>query len=323
MATQTRLTHRTGAHEIATVSRERSVYRGTSFATQRMWQDLDIYAGTPYPVLFCGPTGSGKTLLARELHARSMRKSAAFVSLSIPSVPEELRQAELFGHVRGAYTGAVADRAGALEAANGGTLFLDELGHASLKLQQALLTVIEDDVVQRVGDSRTRPVDVRYVFASAADLRELVEQRRFLEELYFRVGGLTIRVPPLRERPADILPLVERFVDDSLRELQRPYQATFSAALCRALMAAPWPGNLRELRSVARHLALKVRGDQELDVGDLPEGAWVQDDEGRAGAMQRALERAGGNKSRAARELGISRATFYREWSRLAMGDAP
>ena len=296
-------------------SRKPALFMGDSQAVRSLWRDLRAFAATPYPVVLVGRTGTGKTILAREIHALSARRRGPFLSFPLTSVPEELRHAELSGSGRGSYTGAINDRVGALEAAHGGTLFLDELNHASLGLQQTLLTLLESKAVQRVGETRVRHADVRFVLASSEDLQELVRQERFLEELLYRVDCLTIRVPDLSERRSDILPMAHHFLGEALSELQRPFLYEFALELQQFLQKYPWPGNVRQLRSICRFLAVRLDEERALDEEDLPpamrehDAAVHSDDVVR---VREVLNRAGGNKSKAARSLGISRTKMYR-----------
>lgn len=295
---------------------DRDVFFGCSRASQLLLAEICRAARSPYPVLFTGPSGSGKTTLAKYLHEHSARKSGPFIARSLTSIPEELRHAELVGSVRGAYTGATVDRVGLLERAHSGTLFLDELGYASPALQQTLLTIVEHCIVQRLGEAKDRKVDVRFVFATSADLEKLQDNRRMLRELIWRINTHAIEVPPLRDRREDIEPLAMRFLEQSFRETDRTFPVAISPALVAWLRQQPWPGNLRELQTVCRRLACCAQPECELDVVDLELSAHVGKrmpqllaPSERAHAM---LKRCGGNKSKAARELGMSRTTFYR-----------
>jgi DNA-binding NtrC family response regulator len=224
-----------------------SLYFGTAPASVSLLAEVRAYAATPYTILLVGPTGCGKTVVAELLHSLSGRSEGPFISCSLAAIPEDLRHAELSGSARGAYTGAASDRVGAIEVASGGTLFLDELGHASPGLQQMLLTILESGSVQRVGETRRRPVNTRFVLASSAGLRQLCAQGKMLEELLYRIEGFTISVPSLRERKDDIVPLAERFVAGAFLELHRPFATQLSTELCEFLRNATWPGNVREL----------------------------------------------------------------------------
>ena len=302
----------------APVSRELSaqlLFGGGSTA-DALLRDIRTFAATPYPVLLLGPTGSGKTVVARELHNLSPRFTGPYIRLPLPSIPDELRHAEFAGFRRGAFTGALEDRIGALEAAHAGTLFLDELGYASLPAQQMLLTALESGAVRRLGEVRERGVDVRFVCATTANLPALCREGRFLEELYYRIECLTIRLPSLAERRGDILPLSKRFIAEELGRLGKGFEATLSLAVVEVLLAAGWPGNVRQLKSVCRFIATRLDTDRIVDLGDLPASLTEGDSAPLcASSHTRAFEvlrRVDGNKAKAARILGITRSTLYR-----------
>lgn len=292
------------------------IFLGDSPSSRHLWRDARLFAKTPYPVLLVGPTGSGKTVLAREIHELSHVAAGPFVDFSLASLADELRAAELSGSVRGAYTGSVGDRVGVVEAANKGTLFLDETGHASLNVQRTLLTILESGCIRRVGEVRTRPASVRFIFASSVDLAELVDSGDFLDELRNRIAVLTIRLPALKDRSADILPLAKRFFNESVADLRKSTSCQFAEELNAFLESWPWPGNLRELRSVCRYLAVRVETDRAITCDDLPDHMLASvphhAPQSRHGDVLEALSRAGGNKSKAARVLGVSRTSFYR-----------
>ena len=281
-----------------------------------MWRDLQTFAVTPYPILLIGATGTGKTAVARAIHQLSPRARGPLHEVSLTSVPDELRHAELLGCVRGAFTGAVRDRVGAVEAAHGGTLFIDELGHASLPLQQTLLTLLEGGTVQRLGEIARRRADVRFVFASSSDIGQLVRSGRFLPELQFRIDGFTIQMPLLSERRADIEPLARRFLAQSLHELERPFAVEMTDELLLCLERAPWPGNIRQLQKVCLFMAVRLDSPRRLTPGDLPPGNFTETSiRSFHSVHERAVhevDRCGGNKSRAARQLGMSRNRLYR-----------
>jgi len=298
------------------ITEESRIFFGSGRFSEVLLRDLQAFAATPYPVLVLGPTGSGKTVLAKELHALSPRRLGPFVRCPLPSIPDELRHAELAGCRRGAYTGALEERSGAVEAAHGGTLFLDEIGYASLGAQQTLLTTLESGAVRRIGEVRERSVDVRFVCATTGDLPRMCEEGRFLPELFFRIECLTLQLPALVDRREDIVPLAWRFIAEELRVLDKPFTPSISEAVAQLLRSSPWPGNLRQLRSVCRFGATRLDSERELDLDDLPSSLTQalgtnREASGRDRALG-VLARVDGNKAKAARILGITRPQLYR-----------
>jgi transcriptional regulator with PAS, ATPase and Fis domain len=265
-----------------------------------------------------GETGTGKELFARAIHDSSPCRARPFLAVNCAALTETILEAELFGHVRGAFTGAVADRAGIFEAADGGTVFLDEIGKAPRSLQAKLLRVVDTGEVRRVGGVDATRVSVRIVAATNRDLRDLVGTGEFLPDLYYRLRGFEIVVPPLRERAGDIALLFERYAG-------RPA----SRAALEVLELHEWPGNVRELKNLAESVAFLAAGQGPIPRDALPD--WIRDDaecaQRRAPklddvertAVAAALARTGGNRARAARELGISRQTLYAKIARFGM----
>jgi two-component system, NtrC family, response regulator GlrR len=226
---------------------------GTSVPMRELFARLARVARSEATVLIQGETGTGKEVAARAIHEASPRAGEPFVIIDCGALPENLLEAELFGHSRGAFTGAVEARAGAVEAADGGTVFLDEIGEIPLNMQPKLLRVLESRTVRRVGETAHRPVNVRFLSATNRDLRTMVNTRAFREDLYFRLAVLPVTIPPLRERPSDILTLVKHFLPGDALSAVTPQ-------MVRELMARPWLGNVRELRNfVERALALGAR----------------------------------------------------------------
>lgn len=229
---------------------------------------IDTVAPTRAHLLITGESGTGKTVLARAVHQRSQRAEAPFVEVNCGALPETLLESELFGHAKGAFTGATGDRPGKFEAADGGTLFLDELGTASHELQVRLLRVLESQQFERVGETRTRQVDVRLIAATNANLAEEVRAGRFREDLYYRIRVVTLEPPPLRERPGDVLLLAEAFLERFARLHERPLEG-FAPEALEALVNHPWPGNIRELLHAVERGVLLSKGPW-VEVGALP-----------------------------------------------------
>jgi len=223
-----------------------------------------MVAPTHANVLILGESGTGKELVARAIHDRSPRKAAALVRVNCASVPRELFESEFFGHVRGAFTGAVKDRVGRFQLANGGTLFLDEIGEVPLELQSKLLRVLQEGQFEKVGEDRTRTVDVRIIAATNRDLAAEVKAGHFREDLYYRLSVFPIELPPLRDRLEDILALAHHFLQQSARKLRAP-APRLTPANVRELQSNDWPGNVRELQNVIERAVIRSRnGGLEL-----------------------------------------------------------
>jgi two-component system nitrogen regulation response regulator NtrX len=289
-------------------------------------------------VLIFGENGTGKELVARNIHQMSRRRTAPFVEVNCAAIPEELIESELFGHVRGAFTGAVADRRGKFEAAHGGTIFLDEIGDMSLKTQAKVLRVLQEQVMEAVGGSSRIKVDARVLAATNKDLTAEIRAGRFREDLYFRLNVVPIFVPPLRDRQEDIPLLADHFMAMLAREYGRRPK-TFEADAVLALQQYAWPGNVRELRNVVERLMIMVPGDRIssrdltfLDQGVLagPEAparspattASLHDarDQFERDFILRALSAQQGNISRTAEALGIERSNLYRKMRSFGIG---
>jgi two-component system nitrogen regulation response regulator NtrX len=231
---------------------------GASEPMVRLRDQISMAAPSNGRVMISGENGTGKELVARQIHAQSHRRAAPFIEVNCAAIPEELIESELFGHVRGAFTGAVADRRGKFEAANGGTLFLDEVGDMSLKTQAKVLRALQEQVVEPVGGRGSVRTDVRVIAATNKSLTEEIRQGRFREDLFFRLNVIPIFVPPLRERGDDVLRLAEHFIAEFAREYGRRPK-TFSAGGVAALRAYRWPGNVRELRNTIERLMIGAR----------------------------------------------------------------
>ena len=305
--------------------------RGSSRPMQRLFTQIERSAKTDLPVLIRGESGTGKELIARELHQRSPRASKPFVAVNTAAVSENLVESELFGHVKGAFTGADRAREGVFRRADGGTLFLDEIGDMPASVQTRLLRVLQEGIVQPVGSEDGIRVNVRIISATHQDLEQAITDKVFRHDLYFRLKGIELTVPPLRERQEDILLLANSFL---------PSDRAFSQCAVAALMAHRWPGNVRELQQmIASGAALGEEGKitaRDLDlIADLhssPTSSWepyldlplseardrVTDDFERA-AIGHALEKESGNISAAARRLGIHRQSLQQKLRQLGM----
>ena len=314
---------------------------GRSPAMRNLFHLLETVAATSSTILISGETGTGKELAARAIHHSSPRRANRFVALNCSAIPETLLEAELFGHVRGAFTGAVGTRQGRLEQANKGTLFLDEVGTMSPALQAKLLRVLQEREFERVGDSHTIRIDVRIIAATHSDLTKMVADGTFREDLYYRLNVIPVQLPPLRDRREDIPLLVQHFLQKLGAEQAPPRTVTMSQEALRRLMAHAWPGNVRQLENIVERALAFSQGRAQVDVGDLgPElqrvtvesegaGAWFPDEgmdleryiEGvELGLIKRSLERTRGNKVQAARLLNLKRTTLIEKLKRLERG---
>ena len=232
---------------------------GQSGACRRIISQVEVVAPTDATVLILGETGTGKELIAREIHQRSRRNDKPLVRVNCTSIPRELFESEFFGHAKGAFTGAIKDRAGRFEIAAGGTLFLDEVGEIPLELQSKLLRVLQEKCYERVGEDRTRQTDVRIIAATNRDLKKDIGAGHFREDLYYRLNVFPLQAPPLRERKGDITLLATHFVELLVKELGCPKPRLTRAGI-EALESYEWPGNIRELRNVIERAAIFARG---------------------------------------------------------------
>jgi DNA-binding NtrC family response regulator len=289
-----------------------------SAAMRRVLTLAEQVAGQPTTVLLTGESGTGKEVVARHIHRCSPRAEAPFVAVNCAALTESLLESELFGHERGAFTGAVQSRPGRFELAHGGTLFLDEVGETSLPLQTKLLRVLQERQFERVGGTRTLAVDVRVVAATNRDLRQAIAERTFREDLFYRLNVFPIHLPPLRERREDILPLAEHFLRRLAFRMGPPPRPLSDGAKA-LLLSYDWPGNVRELQNAMERALIVATGDS-IRPEDLPlaagTGGAAPQPSGRSlaeiekQAILQALERCGGDRRRTAEALGISRRTL-------------
>jgi two-component system response regulator HydG len=303
---------------------------GDSPSMRSVYGAIRKAAETLATVLITGESGTGKELVARAIHYSSRRSAAPFIPVNCGGIPEGLIESELFGHMKGAFTGAITSRAGFFLTADGGTIFLDEISELSLPLQVKLLRVLQDKEVVMVGASRSRQVDVRILAASNKDPRRLVERQAFREDLYFRLNVIGIEVPPLRERGDDILLLVRHFTVKYAREFGRP-APRFSDAVLASLLTYPWPGNVRELENLVQRLVIMTE-EPVIDVPQLPEA--MRFSAARPAVVHRSLAEVeaehiravlasvGNNKTSTAKILGIDRKTLREKLKSMGAPDA-
>jgi two-component system response regulator AtoC len=306
--------------------------RGLIAASVAMQQALALVARVAEhntTVLITGESGTGKEVIARAIHRASPRATRAFVGINCAAIPENLLESELFGHVRGAFTGATADKAGLFEQASGGTLLLDEIGELPVGLQAKLLRVLQESEIRRVGDQKTRRVDARVLAATARDLEAEVRAGRFREDLFYRINVVAIVLPPLRERRQDIAPLGRLFADRLAKRFARPL--AISDAGLKWLEAQDWPGNVRELENAIERAAVLTNHEilSPADLQSEPLSSPISDDLGEKGeeggtlretvedaerrAIADALKATDGNRREAAKRLGVSlRTLFYK-----------
>jgi two-component system, NtrC family, nitrogen regulation response regulator NtrX len=317
---------------------------GESYAMRQLREQVAMAAPTNGRVLIYGENGTGKELVARTVHALSRRRAGAFVEVNCAAIPEELIESELFGHVKGAFTGAVSDRRGKFELADGGTIFLDEIGDMSLKTQAKVLRALQEQVVQPVGGTSSVRVDVRVLAATNKDLPSEIRAGRFREDLYFRLNVIPIFVPPLHDRREDIPLLAEHFMAGFAREYGRRMK-TLDATAVAALQDYAWPGNVRELRNVIERLIIMVPGDlitaRDLAFLEGPFASYAEPEEpGADGESEhltlqaarsrferefilKALAAQQGNISRTADVLGVERSNLYRKMRALGIAARP
>ncbi|MFD2257139.1 sigma-54-dependent transcriptional regulator [Luteolibacter algae] len=291
-------------------------------------------AGSTASILLLGESGTGKSMIAKEIHARSTRKNKPFVTVNCPALSKELLESELFGHVKGAFTGALRDTRGKVHAADGGTLFLDEIGELPKELQPKLLRLLQEWEYERVGDTKTYKADVRIIAATNRDLADEVKNGEFREDLYFRLNVISVALPSLRDRREDLLHFAEQYLTFFAKQYRKEVRE-FSPSAKEAVMRYPWPGNLREMRNAIERAVILAQGPN-IDTGDLPamnagisvsntadgDGPWIGGEfsmeEIEESHMLKVLETTS-TLSRAAEILGINEATLYRKRKRLGL----
>jgi len=305
-------------------------FLGNSPAIRQLADDAERVSGSDYPVLITGETGSGKGVLAKWLHDHSPRAEEPLVEMNCAGFGRELLETELFGHEVGAFTGAVQRKLGLFEVAQHGSAFLDEIGDMDLQVQPKLLKILEEKRFRRLGDIHERELDIRLIAASHQDLAELVRQKKFRSDLYFRISTVVLRVPPLHERLADIPALAERFLEGSAIDVGRTHLSLSDHAL-KALAEYSWPGNIRELKNVIERAVLLAREDviQPTDLHlDFKAEIIAQTDstltfrEAQSRHIQTALQAEGGNIARTATRLGMSRSSLYNKLKTLGISAA-
>jgi len=308
---------------------------GVSKPFKQLIAFIDKIAATDATVLLTGDSGTGKELVARNIHARSARIEQEFVAVNCAAIPHELIESELFGHVKGAFTGAVRDKKGKFELADGGTLFLDEVGELAIDLQAKLLRVLQERIIEPVGSEKQVDVDVRIIAATNIDMKQKVAERLFREDLYYRLNVLPIRLPSLCERDEDIPLLVNEFT----RRFGGATDISVSADLMEALRKHSWPGNIRELENLIERMVI-LRSSNALDISDLPAdfnqsensdphgdstvpgqtGKQVTFHSAQKQMIVEALKRSGGNRTRAAKELDIPRHVLVYRMKKYEIG---
>ncbi len=331
MATAKRALEQNANHEkIQPENLKSGAMVGSSPKMIELYKEIARVAPTRSTVLILGESGTGKELVARAIHQNSPRRDKSFIAVNCGALTESLLEAELFGHTKGSFTGANADRRGLWEEAEGGTLFLDEIGETSSAMQVKLLRALQEGEIRRVGSTLTRKVDARIIAATNRDIEEEVKTASFREDLFYRLSVVTLRVPSLRERPTDISILAEKFLNKARKNIGKE-SLHFSKNALKTLIVYEWKGNVRELEAAVEYAALRARGNEIL-AEDLP--VKLLSDEFKQSAARfhlselyadlpsfeelekryllHVLEKTGGNRTKAAEVLGIDRRTLYR-----------
>lgn len=299
---------------------------GKSEASRQLYDYVRLVAPTPMSVLILGASGTGKEYVARRIHELSARKDKPFFALDCGAIPKDVAASEFFGHKKGSFTGADADKRGAFEVANGGTLFLDEVGNLSYDVQVQLLRALQERRIRPVGGDRELTVDIRLVCATNENLEQAVAEGRFREDLYHRINEFTVYMPQLRERGNDIFLFADLFIRQANAELQRQVDG-LDAAAAELLVQHSWPGNLRELNNVMKRAVLLAR-DSQITAAELQQAmgpvrhnavTTLHDEATERQRIEEALRQTGGNKAKAARLLGIDRKTIYNKMEKWGM----
>ena len=299
---------------------------GKSEASRQLYSYVELVAPTPMSVLILGASGTGKEYVAHRIHDLSQRRDRPFFALDCGAIPRDVAASEIFGHKKGAFTGADADKRGAFEIANGGTLFLDEVGNLSYEVQVQLLRALQERRIRPVGGTKEIDIDIRLVCATNENLEEAVSEGRFREDLYHRINEFTIYMPKLSERGSDLFLFADLFIRHANEELNRNVEG-FDSGAAEMLASHSWPGNLRELNNVVKRAVLLTRGSQittaelTLAMGQIRTDNVLQlhDEDTERQRIITALQQTNGNKAKAARLLGVDRKTIYNKIEKLGL----
>lgn len=312
-------TTRTASEKRSAPSSASAFLEGESEAARQLYNYVGLVAPTTMSVLINGASGTGKEYIAQRIHQLSKRAAQPFIAIDCGSIPKELAASEFFGHVKGSFTGALADKTGAFVAANGGTLFLDEIGNLGYEIQIQLLRALQERRIRPVGSTQEIAVDIRLVSATNENLEQAIEKGTFREDLYHRINEFTLRMPELRERREDILLFANFFLDQANKELDKQL-AGFDAKVSRALLDYHWPGNLRQMKNIIKRATLLAQTPfitlAELDTELLEAPTFgtnisLKNEDTEKEHILEALRQTGNNKSRAAHLLGVDRKTLY------------
>lgn len=302
---------------------------GESDAAKQLYNYVKLVAPTNMSVLINGASGTGKEYVAHRIHQLSKRAQYPFIAIDCGAIPKELAASEFFGHVKGAFTGALTDKTGAFVAANGGTIFLDEIGNLSYEVQIQLLRALQERKIRPIGSNKEIQVDVRLVSATNENLEQAIERGNFREDLYHRINEFTLRMPQLKDRHEDILLFANFFLDQANREMDK-HLTGFDEAASKALVEYPWPGNLRQMKNMVRRATLLATGkfitmnelsDLQQSVSTTTASMPLRNEETEKHQILEALRQTGNNKSRAAQMLGIDRKTLYNKLKLYNLSD--